>query len=353
MATALMATTAPLPARRRTAAERVERKVEAAQRAAGATASGYATRGLGLEGPRRASQRHSAGAGLSKALDAYRQAPAPSASGSLALRPKSAPGGQYSTYRLGGACVGEYTPRLLPLDPAEAGVSATKGAPLLPEASERPMERFSTGKALDDGSCRHKCGLVGQTELSFDELIGRMEATVSQAALLLNDRLRFVQRCYQLSGATLPALESSQLLEIADGIAAAAYFVQSWAHAYKVQSQPHKPARPVHCEDLDDALSSLRVAMPKLLVGASELQKAMAAAVAASSSAAEEARAAKLGVKLADLRALAPHLEHFIGRLGKLNSNLKPTRLRDVVNEKLRPTLGARPTNLVIDFLGA
>merc|ERR1712232_1062722 len=67
---------------------------------------------------------------------------------------------------------------------------------------------------------------------------------------------------------------------------------------------------------------------------------------------AAEARLQKLGVPLVDLRALAPHLESCLHRLGRLCVTLKPRKLRNFVVDYFTPALGATAALRISAFAG-
>merc|ERR1712048_866487 len=131
---------------------------------------------------------------------------------------------------------------------------------------------------------------------------------------------------------------------------AATYHVQKWAHALKVQSQPHKPVRPSRCDDLESTFACMHSAMPRLMVGGGEVQKALNT-LCLQHGADSEAKVRRLGVPVEDLRALSPHLERYIARLGRLSTTLRPRQLGEFIFDHFKPALGTEASRRITDFV--
>merc|ERR1719424_2548205 len=94
---------------------------------------------------------------------------------------------------------------------------------------------------------------------------------MNQASMLLNDRLASLQgRCRT---ATVTSAQCTEICEIADGILAASYYTQKWAFALGAASQSQRPNKPTPCDDVEQALCSMRVSLPRLMVSSAEAQK--------------------------------------------------------------------------------
>lgn len=294
-----------------------------------------------------------------------------------------------------GGLYDDFSPRLLGVDTASGGCEPT-GAPLLPPppvASGETEERFCTaGPNLDGPATGGRIkGLPSTAGMTFPQLIQQLEAATGQASLLLNDRLRSTQqRCRQI---TLSRQQEDELCEIADGISAAAYHVQKWAYSlqsvivlttpiptqppssrnrskaahYAVLSQPltpvsdasshddqctsRRPPKPNKCEQAEEAFATVHYALPRLMVSASEAQKGLQALIKAHGDGAE-LHVRKLGIPVQDLRALVPHLERLISRLGRFSSSLRPDRqFRDFLHEHFSPCIGPKAARLTAMYV--
>lgn len=184
--------------------------------------------------------------------------------------------------------------------------------------------------------------------LAFPELITFVDRSVGQASVLLNDRLRLLEQ--RLKQAPLPDASRRELCEIADGVCAAAYFAQKWAHLLRPE-EFRQPFKPSGCEDAEMAVALMHHATPRLMVGASEAKKAMSAVLAQHGDKAE-ARVNKLGVQTADLRALGPHIESLVGRIGRLSNKLRPENMKVFVLGYFTPVLGHEPAKRLLLMLG-
>jgi hypothetical protein len=257
-------------------------------------------------------------------------------------------------------------------------------------------DRFCTHMPHSNLPCeplKRQSEAAGHVAVGFKDSVSRLEATVGQASIRINDKLRTLQTRCANGAAELPRAQLRELCGIADGIATAAYHVQKWAHAYKAPSQPSKPTKPPRSADFQQALSCIRFAIPRLICGANEVFKAVSAdffsarkAAAeqrrqaeaeahesgrrgqeemddevdyaeaeaqerAQADAAAEAHATSISAPPDDIRALAPHLEHFLAQLISLCANAKPRKLRDFVKDYFAPSIGQRPASLVAWFL--
>lgn len=244
----------------------------------------------------------------------------------------------------------EQSPRLLHADAGEVLLAAPL-LPPMPLATDGAEERFCTeGPDVGGVGQSRRLNSSAASALTFPEIVTRLEAALGQASLLLNDRLQALQiKC--TAGATFSRTQQVEFCEIADGIVAAVYHVQKWAHVLDPSGQVHKPAKPGNCEEVDEAFAVVRYALPRLMVSGSQAYKGLTAAVQGNGDGAE-ARVQALGVPMEDLRAVAPHLERIVMRLGRLSSSLRPARpLREFIVEYFAPTLGRKLAARLLPFL--
>lgn len=240
----------------------------------------------------------------------------------------------------------ELSPRLL-----AQGQGVPHGAPLLREPGPPPDadDRFCTqGPIMTCPGMSTRRSTGPHVLLAFPELIIFVDRSVGQASMFLNDRLRLLEM--RLKQAPLPAASRRELCEIADGVCAAAYHAQKWAHLLR-PDEFRQPFKPSGCDDAAMALALMHHATPRLMVGASEAKKAMSAALAQHGDKAE-ARVNKAGVPTADLRALAPHIESLVGRIGRLSNKLRPENMKVFVLGYFTPALGPEPTKRLLLMLG-
>jgi len=241
------------------------------------------------------------------------------------------------------------SPRLISLDD---GVEVV-GAALLPDVDERPPERFCI-----DGPCIEAAGMpsrrssgVHMSQLSFPMLVTRLEQAVTQASVMLCERLKTLRAVWQNSG-RLSESQLADFCDLADGIAAASYHLQKWAAILSGAGGHAMPPKPSRCEDADEAFAVMHSATPRILIGAGESQKGLAAAIKAHGSEAE-GHVNKLGVPTKDLRMMGPHLELIIGRLGRLSSRIRAERqrLRDFIPSYFTPVLGPKLAEHLLVYL--
>lgn len=199
------------------------------------------------------------------------------------------------------------------------------GAPLLPLPNEKPEERFCVAGpyiAIPGAQALKTSGRSSST-IAFPDLVARLETGVGQASLLLSDRLHTLrERC---GGMLLPNSQTAELCEIADGINAASYHVQKWAHFLAASEHMKRPIKPTPCENGAEAFAAMHFAVPRLVVAATEAHRGLSARLKACSEKAEE-QVRALGIPLEDLQALAPHLEIFVARVARLSSIARPRR---------------------------
>lgn len=240
-----------------------------------------------------------------------------------------------------------YSPRLTPVDfDTEAPC-----APLLPETTE-PEERFCTHMPHIEvpGANPRRSSADGIAALPFPDMVARIEAGLNQASLLLNDRIRTMQHRWRHGG--VPSASQNELFEIADGIVAAAYHVHKWAHVLPGGEQEHAPHKPIHCGDVEEAFSSIRFALPRLTVSGSQAQRALLVMVQKHGPKAEE-KIRQRGIPPEDLRAVVPHLERLIVRLGRLSSSVRPRTFGDFVVDYFAPVLGRALAKRLLPYIGA
>jgi len=253
----------------------------------------------------------------------------------------------------------EESPRLLPLE--ESGWEAF-GAPLVAEPAESKPERFCV-----DGPYLGPVGIPARdtrapaaaSEMSFPAVVAWMESCASQASVVLVGRLPGLRlRC--LNAAPLLDAQSGDLCEVADGVVAAAYHLQKWAAVLAAaglavdgpaaaQGPLHKPSP---CESAEEAFALMHMAASRIMVGIAGVKHGLDAAMKAKGDKAE-AYVHSLGVPNRDLRALPPHLETCLARLGRLTHRLrKPEALRDFVPRYFAPVLGRKLAERLLLYLG-
>lgn len=242
----------------------------------------------------------------------------------------------------------EMSPRLMPLDD-----NAVVGPPLLPEPEEHsPEERFCMDFPIGTPGmpCRRTTA-VTETALPFPVLVTRMESSIGQASLLLNDRLRTLH--LRLQKMTFCDSQLDELCEIADGVVAAAYHLQKWACLLSPEEGLRKPTKPGHCEDKDEAFAAMHCAAPRIIVAAAGATKGLQKAIHANGEKAE-AVVNGIGVPTEDIRALAPHLEALVFRLSRLNARIRePKKDPDVVEQYFAPVIGSTPLEILPQCLEA
>jgi len=242
------------------------------------------------------------------------------------------------------------SPRLLSLITSGA---EPRGASLLPPtvpSTTEPEDRFCSGPKITVLGAVARTANNGPENLTFVELVARLEASLNQASSLLSERLKsFETKC---SLAELTHDQEAEICQIADGFAAASYHVQKWAALLKSASseQCSLPAKPFPTESVEDARATLHIAMPRLMVNGSEAQRLLHEAVREHSERAE-AHVLQLGVHVEDLRAVGPHLERFLLRLARLNSGVRAFGRRDFILDFFTPAIGISAAKTVAAFL--
>jgi hypothetical protein len=128
---------------------------------------------------------------------------------------------------------------------------------------------------------------------------------------------------------TFSESDVGELCDIADALAAAAYHLQKWAAILAPSEGLHKPNKPLHSEDKEEAFAVLHLSTSRVIVAAAAAGKGFKMASEEHNDEAESF-VNSLGVPSQDIRALAPHLEALIFRVSCLSARLRPTqKLRD------------------------
>lgn len=214
---------------------------------------------------------------------------------------------------------GEESPRLIPADD-----SVMVGAPLLPEPEDNaPEERFCVDGPViaTPGMPARRSAAAVVTVVPFSTLVTRMETSVGQAALLLNDRLRTLS--LRATNTVLSGENLHELCEVADGVTAAAYHVQKWAALLApAEENLRKPSKPGNCEEQAEAFAAMHCASPRILVAAAGANKGFLKAIKDHGEKAE-ASVNRTGIPTEDIRALGPHLEAVLHRLSRLSSKVR------------------------------
>lgn len=242
------------------------------------------------------------------------------------------------------------SPRLMSIDDGIEVVGAT----LLPDVDERPPERFCIdGPCIDiPGMPSRRSTGVHMSLLSFPMLVTRLEQAVTQASVMLCERLNSLRAVWQSSGYRLTDSQLTDMCDLADGIAAASYHLQKWAAVLSGAGAHAMPLKPSRCQDADEAFAVMHSATPRILVGAGESQKGLAAVIKAHGADAE-GHVNKLGVPTKDLRMMGPHLEIIVGRLGRLSSRIRAERqrLREFIPSYFAPVLGPKLAEHLLVYL--
>jgi len=175
---------------------------------------------------------------------------------------------------------------------------------------------------------------------------------MGQASLLLSDRLRALKSKCQ-AGSKLSSAQEEELCGVADGVAAASYHVAKWAFLLrpKGDTQAMKPSKPPRNESTEEAFASVHFSLPRLMVSASEAQRGLTAAVKAHG-AGTETRLRVQGIPAEDVRAIVPHLERLLLRLGRLSSSLRlPENPRQFIPRYFAPAIGWKPAKMLLQYL--
>jgi len=168
---------------------------------------------------------------------------------------------------------------------------------------------------------------------------------MGQASLLLSDRLRALKSKCQ-AGSKLSSAQEEELCGVADGVAAASYHVAKWAFLLrpKGDTQAMKPSKPPRNESTEEAFASVHFSLPRLMVSASEAQRGLTAAV--------KTRLRVQGIPAEDVRAIVPHLERLLLRLGRLSSSLRlPENPRQFIPRYFAPAIGWKPAKMLLQYL--
>lgn len=218
------------------------------------------------------------------------------------------------------------SPKLIPVDFQEVH----NAGPLLPPPAHgsEQEERFCTG-GPDISSCGQvrRSDAAAVSNLTLPEVIARLEPAVGQASLLLNDRLRTFQARAQ--GKVLSAHQVQEIMSITDGVMAAAYHLQKWAFLLQPKGgELRQPTRQGHCESLEEAMALLHVAVPRITFAVAEAGRGLEAALKASGANIER-KLRTVGISSLDLRAVGPHLEKIVFRLGSLSSDIRNAPKRE------------------------
>merc|ERR1719498_273953 len=124
------------------------------------------------------------------------------------------------------------------------------------------------------------------SDMSFSDVLARLDTNVAQAALLLNDRLRTLEiKCRSRQPSEV---QLAEICNVADAFGTASYYITNWAHLLGVPCRYHKPVKPAPCIDLDDAFASMRSASSWLMVSTGAVQKALIAVLRDRGAAAEK-----------------------------------------------------------------
>merc|ERR1712039_1134833 len=104
------------------------------------------------------------------------------------------------------------------------------------------------------------------------------------------------------------------------------------------------------CENREEAFAAVHFALPKLMVNTTEAHRTLEAVVKTHGAGAE-AHVKSLGVPIDDIRAVAPHLERLLLRLGRLSMAVKTDRpLHMFVPEYFAPALGLKIARKLLPY---
>merc|ERR1712113_402323 len=120
------------------------------------------------------------------------------------------------------------------------------------------------------------------------------------------------------------------------------YHLQKWAALFFPEEGHRAPTKPSACEGREGAFASMHFSTSRIVVAAAGSHRGFSKVIQEKGDQAE-AVVNKMGVPTEVIRALAPHLENLIYRLGRLSHRLHDrVKLRDFIPMYFAPALGLR-----------
>mmetsp|Transcript_97676 Transcript_97676/g.174003 ORF Transcript_97676/g.174003 Transcript_97676/m.174003 type:complete len:325 (-) Transcript_97676:195-1169(-) len=159
------------------------------------------------------------------------------------------------------------SPRILPLpNGAFAGFMANAAATSTDDGSGR----FCTeGPRPEFGSPMDEKNAGDIAPVPLRQFASRLQSSIASAAMLLLDRLQTLKGCQVES---FSAAQLDLLLQICHGVQAASYYLLKWSASLQRALLPVKPSL---ASSRDEAMASMNMALPKIIVASSELQSGL------------------------------------------------------------------------------
>jgi len=244
------------------------------------------------------------------------------------------------------------SPKLMPLP--EGAFSGFFGSALMPP-NEETAGRFCTeGPKLEFGGPISQADAGAATRVPLRQFAQRLQSAIAQAATLLVDRHQSLTR----QSSDFTPTQDEEMIKLSYGVQAASYNVQKWAFALGHGDGP--PFRPPPPQTVEEALAMMNMSLPRLVVGASNLQAGLrdlvppSAAVCAEHLSEEELQEAEKAEKQeAELRAEAelnlrnitidelysvvPHVEHLIYQASCLLNSIRSSVVGMVPGPVVKP----------------
>lgn len=221
--------------------------------------------------------------------------------------------------------------------------------------NEETAGRFCTeGPKLEFGGPISQADAGAATRVPLRQFAQRLQSAIAQAATLLVDRHQSLTR----QSSDFTPTQDEEMIKLSYGVQAASYNVQKWAFALGHGDGP--PFRPPPPQTVEEALAMMNMSLPRLVVGASNLQAGLrdlvppSAAVCAEHLSEEELQEAEKAEKQeAELRAEAelnlrnitidelysvvPHVEHLIYQASCLLNSIRSSVVGMVPGPVVKP----------------
>lgn len=235
------------------------------------------------------------------------------------------------------------SPRLPPA-PANAFAGFLKS--LARQASGEGEGRFCTeGPRVEFGGSEEPTA-VDVTSCPMRQAASRLQSEISQSALLLLERLKALKLPPEFN-----ATHGEKLLELAQGVQAASYYIQKWASILDPTSPA--PMRQPQVSAAEESVAQINIALPKIIVASSSLQAGLRKlvpevttpaspedltdeeldrqlALEADAKARADVKAhsdlERRGLSLQKLYSVVPHLEHLVYQASCLSTSLRASK---------------------------
>jgi len=230
------------------------------------------------------------------------------------------------------------SPKLMPLP--EGAFSGFFGSALMPPPEEAAGRFCTEGPKLEFGGPMSQADSGTGSRVPLRQFAGRLQSAIAQAATLLMDR----QQSLTKKSPDFSHMQGQEMMKLSDGVQAASYHVQKWATLLGHGDGP--PFKPTPSTTVEEALSMMNMALPRLVVASSNLQTGLRElvppsapafsermneqerleAIAAEKQEAElrgEAELKKLAISIDELYSVVPHMEHSIYQASCLLSSVE------------------------------